>query len=462
MAQYQTFPDAAGDSRTLAKLKALKLPEMSGRDFLDVGCNEGFFCGFAKFQGASRSVGLDHSELFIERARQRFPACEFHRQGWDNLPQGSFDVILLASALHYADDQAALLHQLVERLSPGGVLVVELGIAASKASEWVRVQRGIDEREFPSMSKLREILDSYAWKWMGPSVAQDGDPVARHVIHISRRRPLAYLLLQPPAYGKTSIASRLFVPAGIPVVSGDERIALAARGGQPVSKALRDSIAKDFSPFRIDEVIRRIFDEGAGADLVELWAAEAGGADFALDAYVPVEHHAEIGRLVSALGYLPVHLCWDRVGMASLPAATTEERAAAFYAAMAAPDAPKPDSVTGFVDELRLEPGKLIVRGWAADANGALPERLQVHIQGRTINVEDFEAQSRPDVQRHLHLQHALVGFRATLPLDGVADLSELAPGFAVSAPRAGNIRLAARVIKALGTAGNGTGRSGD
>src|SRR3546814_17417243 len=78
----------------------------------------------------------DQSRAFIERARARFPACEFHQQGWEQLPDGLFDVILLASALHYADDQAALMHRLVERLTPNGVLVLELGIASSEKSEW--------------------------------------------------------------------------------------------------------------------------------------------------------------------------------------------------------------------------------------------------------------------------------------------------------------------------------------
>jgi hypothetical protein len=36
-------------------------------------------------------------------------------------------------------------------LAPGGVLVVELGIVSSQASEWVKVKRGIDERFFPTM-----------------------------------------------------------------------------------------------------------------------------------------------------------------------------------------------------------------------------------------------------------------------------------------------------------------------
>src|SRR3546814_12693090 len=105
MVQYQSFPDAAGDSHTLDKLKALKLPDLKGKSFLDIGCNEGFFCGFASYQGAERSVGIDRSRPFIERASRRFPECEFHPQTWEELPAGPFAVILLSSPPHSPYDQ---------------------------------------------------------------------------------------------------------------------------------------------------------------------------------------------------------------------------------------------------------------------------------------------------------------------------------------------------------------------
>src|SRR3546814_542438 len=302
MVQYQSFPDAAGDSHTLDKLKALKLPDLKGKSFLDIGCNEGFFCGFASYQGAGRSVGIDSSRPFIERASRRFPECEFHQQSWEELPAGPFDVILLASALHYADDQAELLHRLVERLGPDGLLVLELGIASSEKSEWIRIKRGIDERYFPSMPKLREVLVDYAWKWMGRSISQDGDPIGRHVIHISRRRPVAYLLMQPPGYGKSSIASRLFVPAGVPVISGDQQLSQVAEGKLAASERLGAIIKNDYSPFRIDEMIRHIFERGLGGDLVDLWAAQGGDGDFTLDAYVPPEEHASVEKAFIEIG----------------------------------------------------------------------------------------------------------------------------------------------------------------
>ena len=385
MIQYQSFPGAIGDSRTLDKLKALRMPDLAGRSFLDVGCNEGFFCGFAKFQGARRAVGLDVSAPFIARARERFPDCEFHCQDWTQLPEGPFDTILLASALHYAQDQAGLLHRLVRLLSPDGVLVVELGIVSSQVSEWVKVKRGIDQRFFPTMPKLRDALAPFAWKWMGPSVSQDGDPVARHVLHISRRLPVAYLLMQPPAYGKSTLAKGLFPKAGVPVVSGDEVLGDVARGTIPAPEALAQAISRDYSPFRIDQTIQHIFDQGLGAELIALWAGRAGPGDFALDVYVPAEHHRTVERLLEAAGYLPILMHWERPGAKFLSEKALNESAEAFYLSMAQradPAAAAAATGMGMVDELSLADGRLTLRGWAITARQALPTRLVVRIGG--------------------------------------------------------------------------------
>lgn len=451
MAQYQSFPDAAGDSLTLDKLKALRLPEMAGKSFLDVGCNEGFFCGFARFQGATKSVGIDRSTEFIARARERFPVCEFHLREWNDLPQDTFDVILLASALHYAEDQPALIRALVERLSPDGTLVLELGIASSRKAEWTRVDRGIDERLFPSMPMVRKILADFAWKWMGPSVAQQGDPVPRHVIHVSPRRPVAYLLMQPPGYGKSSLASGLFVPAGVQVVSGDQQIGLVAAGKLAADESLRTAIAGDYSPFRIDQLIQGLFDRGLGEELVGLWLAAAGGDDVALDVYVPTSHHATVERLLAARGYLPVRLLWERVGAPPLPDVVISEQAETFYLSLlqqpdaAAPERPRdPPRPAGFVDEVRVENGRLVIRGWAVDGDGALPGQISVKLGRRVLPVERLDRQLRPDVQQHLGLSHALVGYRIQVDAPGVRTASDLTSGFSVFVPGGVTFRLAA------------------
>ncbi|WP_167285258.1 class I SAM-dependent methyltransferase [Marilutibacter alkalisoli] len=433
MAQYQSFPDAAGDSLTLDKLKALRLPGLSGKAFLDVGCNEGFFCGFARFQGAARVVGIDHSAQFIKRARKRFPDCEFHCQGWETLPDGEFDVILLASALHYAEDQPALIQALVNKLSRDGVLVLELGIVSVRKAAWERVKRGIDERLFPSMAMLRQVLAGYAWKWMGPSVSQQGDPVARHVVHISRRRPVAYLLMQPPGYGKSSIAAGLFAPAGVPVISGDHQVALVGKGRIEASEPLRKTIAEDYSPFELDRIIRAVFEQGMGPELVDIWLVGAGEGDVAIDVYVPPEHHDSVERLLQARGYLPVRLGWERVGAAPMPDEALAQYSEAFYLSMLQPasgvvadEKTRRFEPAGFVDEISVEAGSLIIRGWAIDKRGVLPERMGAKLGRRSLQVTAVEKQMRPDVQKHLGLPHALVGYRMSLVAPKVLTASDV------------------------------------
>ena len=441
MSQYQSFPDAAGGSRTLDKLKALQLPDLAGRAFLDVGCNEGFFCGFARFNGASRAVGVDQSGHFIERARRRFPDCEFHQQGWDSLPEGKFDVILLASALHYAEDQPALIAALVDRLTANGTLVLELGVASSRKAQWVEVKRDIDVRMFPSMPMLKKVLAGYAWKWMGPSIAQDGDPVARHVIHVSHRLPVAYLLMQPPGYGKSSLASSLFPVAGVQVVSGDQKIGEVASGKRVATEALRDAIRDDYSPFRIDQTIRRVFDDGLGSDLVALWLDGAASGDVALDVYVPPLFHAEVEQLLKSRGYFPVRMSWERAGLAPLPEAETARRGEAFYLSLlgeggagAAGMSPTRREPLGFVDEILIGDGLLQIRGWAIDVQGQLPAQISVKLGRRTIVADRVDRQLRPDVQRHLDLPHGLVGYRATIAAPEIRCAADLGTGFKVFA----------------------------
>jgi SAM-dependent methyltransferase len=118
-----------------------------------------FFVAMPALMAPSEVVGIDKSKVAVDRAKARFPDCQFFAQSWEQLPEGKFDVILLASALHYAEDQAALIHRLMDSLQDDGTLVLEIGLAPSGESEWVRVKRSIDERLFPSRGKLGEILD---------------------------------------------------------------------------------------------------------------------------------------------------------------------------------------------------------------------------------------------------------------------------------------------------------------
>lgn len=309
--QYQSFPGLRGSSESLEKLKALRLPPLKNKRFLDLGCNEGYFCGYAWFDGATEVIGIDRSKQAIRRARVRFPECQFLLQSWDHLPEGKFDVILLASALHYAEDQEALLHRLIDKLNEGGVLILEIGIASSGKSEWLRVKRSIDERWFPTRGKLAEILEPYAWKMVSRSVAQAGDSVARFVVHVRPMRPFVYLMMENPGAGKSTIARTLFARSQVPVVSGDVLYQRIKDGRLDVLPALKETVLTGLSMGGHDQAAQQTLSAGLVAELVDFWYRQGGGQDFALDSYVPAHYRKAVAEAFAARGYVPVLLNWD-------------------------------------------------------------------------------------------------------------------------------------------------------
>jgi SAM-dependent methyltransferase len=418
---YQSFPGAQGDSPSLQKLKALRLPSLADQSFLDVGCNEGFFCGYARFDGARRVVGIDGSASVIAQARARFPDCEFLCQTWDRLPSGPFDVILLASALHYAKDQALLIQTLMAELAPGGTLVLELGVHDGTGDEWVAVKRATDARLFPTWRKLQEVLAPYAWKNIGPSAMQQGDSVPRHVVHVRHRKPVAYLLMEPSGFGKSTISRTLFERAAIRIISGDAVIGRVAEGGIVVPPDLAAIVKAQYSPVRIDQVVTSVAKAGLLGTLVDVWLKEAEAQDFALDAFVPGDFHQDVLDLVSAAGYMPIKLSWTRVGKNPPSSEAVRRRSDAYFATLhaskdvvdtaASSAAPPFKRAAGTVERIIIEDETLVVSGWALDDRGELPNWLRLIVGTRTIDLSDFERQLRPDVQKHFGLSHALCGF---------------------------------------------------
>lgn len=301
------------------KLKALRLPPLVGKSFLDVGCNEGFFCGFAKFDGANRVVGIDRNKDSVARASSRFPDVEFNQRSWDEEIEGQFDLVLLASALHYAKDQKALIQKLMNHVTQLGTLVLELGVSSEGGNKWVTVKRSIDERQFPTRAKLEEILEPHAWKIMGYSVTQQGDPVSRLVVHVQHRRPYAFLLLSPSGYGKTTIAKLLTDAKDLQVVFGDNLLSQINRKKHPVNPLFQSIVEHDFSSTTLSKTINRIFESGHGSDWVNAWLTQADGRNVVIDSYVPEERQAEVIDLVSAAGYIPIMLSWDQISNPQRP-----------------------------------------------------------------------------------------------------------------------------------------------
>lgn len=222
---YQSFPWARGDSGSSKKLLALQLPSLEGKTFLDVGCNEGFFCGHAEFLGAKSVTGVDAP--LPGHGAQALPGVRLSLRGLGTLGEERYDVILNASAIHYAKDQKKFLDMLMGRLNPGGVLVPEIGVAPGKDNAFVEVRRAIDTRLFPTRAKLTEMLDGYAWKLVSRSVPQAGAPPG-DIPHY------AQTALRHPRHGRSPFRQELHHPGNFQ--AGDQthlgRCALLRGGGR--------------------------------------------------------------------------------------------------------------------------------------------------------------------------------------------------------------------------------------
>jgi SAM-dependent methyltransferase len=103
------------------------LPEVAGLWVLDLGCGFGWFCRWAREQGAAGVLGIDVSEMMLARARAETSdaAIAYTRADLEHveLTPASFDLIYSSLALHYIERLPELLEQVHRGLVPGGQFV---------------------------------------------------------------------------------------------------------------------------------------------------------------------------------------------------------------------------------------------------------------------------------------------------------------------------------------------------
>lgn len=280
---------------------------MEGKSFFDVGCNAGFFCGFAAYAGAARVLGLDSHAEFIATARERFPKLEFICQSWDKLPDEKFDIILLSSALHYASDQPALIDRIMQHLKKDGIFILEAGIAPGDDAVWVETKRGdVDTRSFPTMPMMVDILGKYAFRLMGSSVGQRSDPNPRSVFHIRHRAPYAFLLFDKPGSGKSSVARWISSQKNATLVSGDQLLIRTLKG-EIGGEEFRGFLRKHFTGSKeLRALFDKVYASGNAVHLLSIALDSAAERDFVFDGYVPHAHHEEVVSFFEARGFVPV------------------------------------------------------------------------------------------------------------------------------------------------------------
>lgn len=103
------------------------LPDMRGLKVLDLGCGYGWFCRWARQNGAAQVLGIDISEKMLARAAAMTDDSGITYTRADieviELPPNSFNLVYSSLAFHYIEDFTRLLTEIRKTLTPGGSLV---------------------------------------------------------------------------------------------------------------------------------------------------------------------------------------------------------------------------------------------------------------------------------------------------------------------------------------------------
>jgi len=102
-----------------------KLPDLSDKSILCVGCGTGEECDYLMKQGAKRVVGIDISSGLIEYAKKSYPKIEFHVMDMEKIefPDNSFDYIYSSLTMHYVDDWVKPLTEIRRVLKNKGIFL---------------------------------------------------------------------------------------------------------------------------------------------------------------------------------------------------------------------------------------------------------------------------------------------------------------------------------------------------
>jgi len=170
------------------KLGLLRLPDMKGKTFLDVGCSSGFFCFEAMKKRAQMAVGVDVIEKSLREAHMvkdalflpGVPAFFVKSNFTDFNPVHQFDVVGTFSCLHYFEDFEATLDKVANMcrelyVYEGPLLPGDGDSVTIDGGQWIpkrdRFMRKVRER----FSSVEEICESpkprYPARWNAEQIA---------------------------------------------------------------------------------------------------------------------------------------------------------------------------------------------------------------------------------------------------------------------------------------------------
>ncbi|GAJ93930.1 class I SAM-dependent methyltransferase [Agrobacterium sp. SHOUNA12C] len=127
--QLQRSIDGLAGAAEWPSMRAL-LPDLHGLDIVDLGCGFGWFCRWAREQGAANVLGLDVSDNMLARAESETAdmAIRYGKADLEDLqlPVAAFDLVYSSLAFHYIQNVSGLLATIHQALKPGGWLIFSI------------------------------------------------------------------------------------------------------------------------------------------------------------------------------------------------------------------------------------------------------------------------------------------------------------------------------------------------
>jgi trans-aconitate 2-methyltransferase len=156
-------------------LVELLAPQAAER-ILDVGCGTGVLTAEIARSGAE-TLGVDHSEEMISRARKKFPALNFEALDATQLRfNAEFDAVFSNAALHWIPEAEQVIDGVARALKSGGRFVAEFGGKGNI--------RRLVEGFHQAFAALRMREPEAVSPWFYPSIAEYAGLLERHGLEV--------------------------------------------------------------------------------------------------------------------------------------------------------------------------------------------------------------------------------------------------------------------------------------
>jgi SAM-dependent methyltransferase len=133
----------------------------SGGEYLEIGCGDGVLFEHFKRLGYTRYIGVDISDVAIEKLRIYNNNCTNFSQGDGDVyePVGLFDVIVFNESLFYLRDPVRSLKRYAEALKPGGLFIVSNYTASRRSLAVLRDAKQM----FEILNEAKTTEGSISW-----------------------------------------------------------------------------------------------------------------------------------------------------------------------------------------------------------------------------------------------------------------------------------------------------------